>query len=147
MGTAIDQVLFTPLRRIRTRGGDVLHGMKENDPGYAGFGEVYFSFIAPGEIKGWKRHRRMTLNLLVPTGAVRFVLYDGEIGAEHQGCFHTQTICSETHYGRLTVPPGIWLAFQGLGASVSLVTNVADMPHDPAEVDRVKLGDLEFQWA
>ena len=146
MGATIESALFTPLKRIHTPGGDVLHGMKTQDIGFDGFGEVYFSFIEPGAIKGWKRHREMTLNLLVPVGAVKFVLFDDRIESEKKGKFEEITICSEKNYGRLTVPPGIWAGFQGIGPGASLVTNVANLPHDSAEVDRMEIGKLDFQW-
>ena len=68
--------LITPLKIIQVPGGDVSHAMKISDPGFAGFGEVYFSNIEPGVVKAWKRHRQMTLNLVVSVGAIRFVMFD-----------------------------------------------------------------------
>ena len=44
--------------------GDVLHALKESDRTFKRFGEAYFSTIICGQVKGWKRHRLMTLNLL-----------------------------------------------------------------------------------
>ena len=44
-----------------------MHGIKKNDTGYVGFGEVYFSYINPKAVKAWKKHNRMTLNLVVPS--------------------------------------------------------------------------------
>ena len=72
----IDGVIFTPLPIIDTDGGDVLHVMKANDPCFSSFGEAYFSNVEPNAIKGWKLHREMVLNLVVPVGAVKFVILD-----------------------------------------------------------------------
>ena len=55
---------LTSQKIIRTDGGDVLHGLKKNDDNFYGFGEAYFSTINYGEIKGWKRHSEMVLNIL-----------------------------------------------------------------------------------
>ena len=44
-------ILITPLRRIETTGGDVLHAMKHSDEGSAGFGEAYFSWVSGGAVK------------------------------------------------------------------------------------------------
>ena len=41
-------ILLTPLSRIETTGGDVLHAMKQSEEGYAGFGEAYFSWVSTG---------------------------------------------------------------------------------------------------
>ncbi|SVE62175.1 uncharacterized protein METZ01_LOCUS515029, partial [marine metagenome] len=63
----------TPLRRIENAGGDVLHGMKQSDVGYTGFGEAYFSWVSASAVKAWKRHTQMTMNVVVPVGQVKFV--------------------------------------------------------------------------
>jgi len=70
---SLEHIKLSPLSRINTEGGDVLHGMKWIDAGYAGFGEAYFSWVVKGAVKAWKRHTRMTMNLVVPVGSVRFV--------------------------------------------------------------------------
>ena len=72
----VKDVSITPLRIINTEGGDILHGLKMHENDYQGFGEAYFSIIESGAIKAWKRHRRMTLNIIVPVGAIKFVIYD-----------------------------------------------------------------------
>ena len=73
----IDGVLLTPLKQITHPKGDVFHAMKCVDPGFEGFGEVYFSSVLQGLVKAWKRHSRMTLNLVCIVGKIHFVLYDG----------------------------------------------------------------------
>ena len=135
----VSQILVTPLKRVPVTGGDVLHAIKSTDPGYVGFGETYFSIIELDATKGWKRHLSMTLNLVVPVGAVRFVFIDnhGQI---------LQKIVGENSYYRLTVPPGIWFAFKGLASPYSVIANIADITHDPSEVQRVDLTDMKFNW-
>jgi len=134
----------TMLKRISVKGGDVLHAMKKCDIGYAGFGEAYFSDVARGAVKGWKRHKTMTMNLVVPVGRVRFVFY----GLDHHGVagFRVEEI-GEERYGRLTVPPGIWFAFQGLAARQNLVLNIGSVEHDPDEVERLGIADLQYVWS
>lgn len=137
---SLNDILITPLARIETVGGDVLHAMKQSDAGYAGFGEAYFSWVAVGAVKAWKRHTRMTMNVVVPVGQVRFVFcLDGtdEFRIEEIGV---------DRYARLTVPCGIWFGFQGLAEPESLVLNIADIPHDPDEVERLALSDIKYGW-
>lgn len=136
---SVDHIQITPLRRILLDGGDVLHGMKYGDPGYVDFGEVYFSQIDQGAVKAWKRHLRMTLNLVVPYGEIYFVFIDD------QGNIREEAI-GLSRYARLTIPPGLWFGFKGRGESYSLLMNVADIPHDPAEIERKKLTEIEFNW-
>lgn len=146
MGGLIDGVVLTKLRVIPTPGGDVWHGMKRDDPGYAGFGEAYFSTIAYQAIKPWKRHLRMTLNLVVPVGEIRFALHDGREASPSFGQTQTVKLSREHNYQRLTVPPGIWMAFQGLYAPESILLNIADLLHDPLEVERGTLETFAYDW-
>ena len=74
--TNIEGIALTSQKIIRTYGGEVLHGLKKNDDNFYGFGEAYFSTINYGDIKGWKRHSGMVLNILVPIGKIKFVVYD-----------------------------------------------------------------------
>lgn len=133
-------IILTPLARIETAGGDVLHAMKQSDTGCAAFGEAYFSWVSVGYVKAWKRHTRMTMNVVVPVGQVRFVFrLDGvdEFRVEEIGV---------DRYARITVPPGIWFGFQGLATPESLVLNIASIPHDPHEVERLTLSDVKYDW-
>lgn len=120
-------VISTPLRRIEHPKGDIFHGMKVSDVGYAGFGEAYFTTIIQGETKGWKQHRKMVMNLLVPIGMVRFYIHD-----ENHGCTTVHDI-GESNYCRLTIPPGYWVAFEGLASSINLILNLASFEHDQTE--------------
>jgi dTDP-4-dehydrorhamnose 3,5-epimerase len=144
--TLIEGVALTPLRMIPTSGGDVWHGMKKTDAGYAGFGEAYFSTIHHQAIKPWKRHLRMTLNLIVVVGEIRFVLCDQRPGSKSFGQVQSICISPKHNYQRLTVPPGIWMAFQGLAAPSSILLNIADMLHDPDEIERLQLDAFAYQW-
>lgn len=137
----LNNIVITQLSTFDVDGGRVMHGIKKNDTGYVGLGEVYFSYINPKAVKAWKKHNRMTLNLVVPLGKVRFVfcdsLNDGHSRVEDIG---------EDNYVRLTVPPGIWFGFQGIALQPSLVTNIADLQHDAAEVERQAVSSFDYQW-
>lgn len=136
---SVDQIRVTPLKRIALSGGDVLHGIKCSDPEFVGFGEAYFSQIDKDAVKAWKRHLRMTLNLVVPVGAVQFVFIDDEGGKREE-------VVGMDRYVRLTVPPGLWFGFRGLAAPYSLMMNIADILHDPDEIERKEPSEMQFCW-
>ena len=139
---SLEDILVTPLKRIPTVGGDVLHALKKKDAGFDGFGEIYFSWVEQGAIKAWKYHKHMTLNLVVPVGEVSFVFHL----TNQKNNFRTENI-GEERYVRLTVPPGIWFGFQGIASEQSLLTNVADMVHDPDEVLGKKTSEIVYNWS
>ena len=141
----IKGVILTPLKQIYHPKGDVFHAIKKSDMGFTGFGEAYFSTVHAGDIKPWKKHIRMTLNLIVPVGKIRFVLYDDRALSLTLGEKMSVEIGLE-NYQRLTVPPGVWMAFEGLGEGLNLLLNVADMEHDPDEVERAELEKFEYTF-
>lgn len=141
----IEGVILTPLDIINVPGGDVLHAMKCSDPGYSGYGEAYFSMIEPGVVKAWKRHREMVLNIVVPVGEIRFVLFDDRDATKSKGCFQTVEL-SIMNYCRLTVPPMVWFGFQGWGDHSSILLNIASIPHTKDECDRKPVNDIVFDW-
>ena len=72
----ISGMIVSKLSKFNSNEGSVLHGLKRSEKDFSGFGEVYFSTIKFGKIKGWRSHRKMTMNLIVPRGKVHFVFYD-----------------------------------------------------------------------
>ncbi|PLA75551.1 dTDP-4-dehydrorhamnose 3,5-epimerase [Hydrogenovibrio sp. SC-1] len=142
----MDGVILTPLRQIPNPKGDVLHAIKKTDTGYCGFGEAYFSEINYNEIKGWKKHTVMVLNLVVPIGEVEFVLYDERPNSSSKGSFLEVTL-SLSHYQRLTVPPGVWVAFKGVGNTRNMLLNIASIAHDPDEAENCALELIPYDWS
>jgi dTDP-4-dehydrorhamnose 3,5-epimerase len=141
--SSIQGVLLTPLKHIPHPKGDLYHGMRCSDPGYNGFGEAYFSTVNKGDVKPWKKHLRMTLNLVVPVGKIRFVILDMRDGSVTFGGRMLVEIGPE-NYQRLTVPPGLWMAFEGMNDGLNLLLNMADLEHDPGEMERVELDTFEY---
>ena len=145
MGAIIEGIMLTELKRIPNAKGDIQHAMKRSSPGFAGFGEAYFSSINPKEVKGWKRHRSATLNLVVPVGTVRFVVYDDREESGTQGQSQEFLIGSE-YYARLTIAPGLWVAFQGTSVLGNILLNISSEEHDPTEADNRDLDTIPHPW-
>ena len=142
----IDGVILTPLKKIDHPSGDILHGMKESDVGYAGFGEAYFSTIRHNEIKGWNYHKKMTLNLIIPLGSVTFIIYDDRERSHSKGVFFKVEL-SPFNYKRLTVPPMLWVAFKGGHMDTNLILNIANIVHDPNEIEKLHLNKIPFNFS
>ena len=140
----MNELIITPLDIIKVNKGDVMHVMKSHDPGFSGFGEAYFSVVSYNAIKAWKRHHEMTLNLVVPVGKIRFVLFDDRKASNTQ---FQEVIISKDNYCRLTVPPMVWIGFEGLSDNGSMLLNIADIQHNPHEVDKKNIEQIEFNWS
>ena len=133
----MDGVTLTPLKQITHPKGDIFHAMKASDDGFSGFGEAYFSTVNQGEVKGWKKHTEMTLNLVVVIGEIEFVVYD-------DNSFYSVKL-SKNNYQRLTVEPGLWLAFRGLD-NENMLLNLASIEHDPNESESMSLDSFNYNW-
>lgn len=141
----IKGVTLTPIKIISNTKGDVMHALKKTDASFSEFGEAYFSTIHMHVIKGWKKHTEMKLNLFVPSGNIKFVLYDDRIESETYGNFFEVEL-GLNNYQRLTIPPGIWMAFEGKGAGINLLLNIASILHDPNETISCDLSNINYQW-
>ena len=72
------------------------------------------------------------------------VFFDDRHNSLSSNQFQTITL-SEDNYSRITVEKGIWFGFKGL-AKNSLIANLASIEHDPSEVQRCSLDQIEFDW-
>ncbi len=135
----MDGIILTPLKQIHNPKGDIFHAMKKSDNGFDGFGEAYFSTINKGDIKGWKKHTQMTLNLIVLVGEIEIVAYNEDT----KEFFNVKL--SQSNYQRFTVGPNIWIAFRGIGEYNTLL-NLASIEHDPSESITQEISEINYVW-
>lgn len=131
-------IIVKKLKKFQLEEGDVLHAIKSNENEFMGFKEAYFSTIKKDKVKAWKRHLKMTMNLIVPVGKVQFNFFNSE------NKFLFNPIIGEDNYSRITVPPLIWFGFKGLSPKTSFILNISNELHDPSEVERKPLSFLKF---
>lgn len=143
----IEGVLITPLRRIPDERGEIMHMLRRDSEVFKEFGEIYFSKVHPGVIKGWHVHKRMTLNYAVPIGKIKLALYDNRGDSPTKGNI-MELFIGEVNYNLVTVPPGVVNGFKGIGSGDSLVANCASEPHDPTEIERIEpfTKGIPYDW-
>jgi dTDP-4-dehydrorhamnose 3,5-epimerase len=143
----IEGVKITPLRQIPDERGKIMHMLRSDAPGFPGFGEIYFSCVYPGAIKGWHIHKRMTLNYAVPLGNIKFVLYDDRENSKTRGTVQ-ELFLGPDNYSLVTVPPLVWNGFKGIGTETAIVANCASLAHDPDEIGRLDPFDpkIPYTW-
>jgi dTDP-4-dehydrorhamnose 3,5-epimerase len=139
----ISGVLVSKLKIIKNPKGDVRHALKKSDLSFLDFGEAYFTFINKGETKGWKRHKKMVLNFIVPVGGIILYLYDDRQTSPTFSMKQT-IILNSANYVRVTIPSMIWVAFEGLESNVNLLLNIANIEHDPDESENVDLNYFQI---
>jgi len=143
----IKGVSVHPLKQIPDERGKIMHMLRVDDPHFEKFGEIYFSVVYPGVVKGWHLHKRMTLNYAVIVGMIKLVLYDDREESPTRGEL-MELFIGESNYVLVKIPPGIWNGFKGIGVGPAIVANCATEPHDPEEIVRMDPFDkhIPFSW-
>ena len=136
-----------PLRRIPDDRGTIQHMLRVTDPHFLGFGEIYFSSVYPGVIKGWHLHREMTLNYACVSGRAKLVAYDDREGSPTRGNLE------EIHFGQdfhalVQVPPEVWNGFTAVGNHEALIANCCTHAHDPSRSSRMDPWEnhIPYDW-
>ena len=120
--------------------GDIMRILKNKEVKNWNFAEAYFSKIKYNKIKAWKYHLKMSLNLVVPMGRVKFVFYFNKTKN-----FKVIEL-GEKKYSRISIPPRIWFGFKGLSKKYSLILSLTNLEHNPNEVLRCKKNEIKFNW-
>lgn len=144
----IEGLIITPLRQILDERGKVMHMLRSDAPHFQQFGEIYFSFVQPGAIKGWHIHKKMTLNYAVPVGKIKLVLYDDRKNSSTCGEL-LEIFTGPENYQLITIPPLVWNGVKGIAEGMSIIANCATLPHDPEEIERLNPFDkkIPYDWS
>lgn len=143
----IEGVKTISLKIIPDERGAIMHGVRKDNI-LNDFGEVYFSKIYYGAIKGWHVHETLILNYICIYGQVKLVLHDLRENSTTKG--ETQEIfMGMDNYCLVHIPAGIANGTKGLWMPYSIVCNVASEPHDPnKKYRRIHLdeGIIDYNW-
>ncbi len=144
----IDGVKIIPLKQILDERGKVMHMLRSDDPHFENFGEIYFSFVHAGVIKGWHFHKKMILNYAVPAGKIKIVLYDERDDSATRGEI-MEIYTGPENYQLIRIPPLVWNGVKGVAEGTSIIANCATLPHDPEEIERLDPLDkkIPYDWS
>jgi dTDP-4-dehydrorhamnose 3,5-epimerase len=144
----IEGVAIRPLLQIVDERGKVMRMLRRTDPSFVEFGEVYFSVVFPGAIKGWHLHHRMITHYAVPRGRIKLVLYDDRPASVSRGELQ-EIFLGEDNYSLVTVPTFVWNGFKGYGTTEAIVCNCSNIVHDPDEMERLDpfTPTIPYDWS
>jgi len=143
----IEGVRVVPRRQLSDERGKIMHMLRDDDPEFERFGEVYFSAVNPGAIKAWHLHTRMQLNYVCVFGQIKLVLFDArESSPTHRELM--ELFLGPESYSLVTVPVGVWNGFKGIATVPSIVCNCATLAHDPGEIQRKPYDwpEIPYDW-
>jgi len=132
----IDGVIIKPLKRICDDRGTIMKMQEVTDDEFAGFGEIYFSTVYPGVVKGWHLHKNTVLNYTVISGMIKLVLYDNRENSKTKGEI-MEIVMGEENYCLVQIPPNVWNGFKGVGNKTAIVADLTDKAHDVDIMERL----------
>jgi len=155
MKSKIKGVIVRPLSTFTDKRGMVIHMLRNDDPNFTKFGEIYFATVRPNCVKAWHVHALMTLNYACIVGRIKLVLYAPEQGILEEHYLEGSPLFSE--YKLITIPPGIWNGFKSEPIQMpnqnamhfdAIVANCSDRPHDKQEITRIHPDNFnpKYDW-
>ena len=132
----IQDVQVIPLRRIPDERGTIMHMMRATDTHFQQFGEIYFSTVYRGVVKGWHRHHEMTLNYACVFGRIKLVIYDERQDSPTFGEM-MEIFLGPDNYSLVIIPPEVWNGFKGMNDPYAIVANCCTHVHNPARSERL----------
>lgn len=140
-------VRVIPLRRIPDERGTIFHMLSSTDEHFQQFGEIYFTTIYDGVVKGWHKHRDMTLNYACIHGRIKLVIYDDRIDSPTRGDL-VEIFLGPDDHSLVVIPPGLWSGFKGMTSPFAIIANCCTHPHDPSRTTRLDpfTNDIPYDW-
>tara|TARA_Y100000996_G_scaffold377533_1_gene329657 strand:- start:199 stop:609 length:411 start_codon:yes stop_codon:yes gene_type:complete len=135
----MDEISIKNLSIIKNKKGDILKGFLKSDNKTINVKEVYFSEINPKQIKAWKKHNKMTSNLIAVKGEIKIVIQ------KKDKSFVTEII-SKKNYKMISIPPNYWFGFQCISTEAGMLVNISNEEHDDLESDQLDIEKILFDW-
>lgn len=131
----IEDVRIHKLKRICDERGSIWHMLRSDADHFEKFGEIYFSTIYPGVVKGWHEHTLQTQNYAVIDGMIKLVLYDNRPKSSSFKVLK-EVFLGDEDYKLVTIPPGVINGYKSITGNRALVANCSTLPHSQGEMIR-----------
>ncbi len=146
----IDGALLKPLKVIPDERGFLMEILRNDDPFFQKFGQVYLTVVYPGVVKGWHYHKLQTDHFCVVKGMSKVVLYDGRPGSPTQGEVN-EFFLGDHNRSLLVIPAGVMHGMKGVGPEPALLINTPTHPYNYSEPDEFRVhphdNDIPYDWS
>ena len=146
----IEGVLTKPLKVIPDERGWLMEMLRDDDPFYQKFGQVYLSVVYPGVVKGWHYHKKQTDHFVFVKGMAKVVLYDGRDGSKTKGEVN-EFFMGERNPILLVIPPFVLHGMKGVGTEPAYLVNTPTHHYVYAEPDEHRVPphspEVPYDWS
>ncbi|MDZ7260970.1 MAG: dTDP-4-dehydrorhamnose 3,5-epimerase family protein [candidate division KSB1 bacterium] len=145
----IKGVQIKKLRVIPDERGRLMEILREDDPCFKKFGQVYMTTTYPGVIKAWHYHKLQEDNITVVRGMLKVVLYDNREGSPTKGEVN-EFFAGEHNPILIHVPVGVCHGWKCISEYEAIVINTVTEKYNYEKPDEYRLPydskEIPYQW-
>ena len=146
----IHGVLTKPLKVIPDERGWLMEMLRDDDPFFQRFGQVYLTVVYPEVVKGWHYHKKQTDHFVVVKGMSKVVLYDSRENSPTKGEVN-EFFMGEQNPILLVIPPFVLHGMKGIGVEPAYLVNTPTEHYIYAEPDEFRMDphspDVPYDWS
>ena len=140
IGKINNQFKIINLKKIKNLKGNIQLIKKYKKNSLKNISEIYSLWINKNQIKGWNFHKKMTVNLIILVGKVKFVIYNPK------NYSFKSYIINEKKPQMIVIPPKRYFGIKNLYKSKSLLLNIANLKHNKNEYTKTPLNKIKYSW-
>lgn len=129
--------------------GRLFEILRNDDPAFIRFGQVYVTTAFPGIVKAWHRHQKQTDFFCLIQGRARFGLYDPRPESPTRGHVD-EMICDGESPQLIIIPNLVFHGFKNIGDVDVICMNCPTEAYDAGSPDEERLdpydNDIPFDW-
>lgn len=145
----IEGVGVYPLKAHADERGYLMEILRETDPFFQHFSQVYVSKNHPGVIRAWHYHRKQTDIWAVVHGMIKVAMYDMRDASPTRGTVQ-EVFMGDDNRVALVIPVGVAHGYKTVGTTFSLLMNFTDQLYSVAEPDEFRIPynspDIPYNW-
>lgn len=140
----IDGLKVIPLKRFSDDRGYLTEILRNDDPHFEKFGQIYATKLRQGVIKAWHKHEKQTDYFYVISGTSKIGLYDDREESPTKGEYQSVILGDDGEMALLAIPPLVWHGQMSLSEHTFLINlptesyNRSNPDEIRAEVDAFK---------
>jgi len=146
----IEGVLIKQLKVIPDERGLLMEMMRDDDPFFRKFGQVYLSVVYPGAVKGWHYHKKQTDHFVFVKGMAKVVLYDRREGSPTKGEVN-EFFMGESNPILLLIPPLVLHGMKGIGTEPAYLVNTPTEHYVHENPDEFRMApddpSIPYDWS
>ncbi|MDK9700895.1 MAG: dTDP-4-dehydrorhamnose 3,5-epimerase family protein [bacterium] len=145
----IDGVVVVKLRKIADERGHLMEILRNDDPHFEKFGQVYITTNYPGVVKGWHYHAKQTDFATCVHGMIKMALYDARNGSPTFGTVNEFFIGEHSPIA-VKIPAGVYHGWKGISHYPSITVNTVTEVYNYENPDEFRKDwkdpEIPYDW-